>query len=100
MSKNVELTQFEGQRRHSLWNRPSQRGNGITHKIVEKSDAHLIEKQLKHYAVIALEMSSIIVSSKASYSLIQSLKNVHPILQQNGIQLVYVSDILKEIKQK
>jgi polysaccharide deacetylase 2 family uncharacterized protein YibQ len=72
----------------------------VTHKIAEKSDVHAIEKQLKHYAVIALEMSTVIVAAKASSSFIKSLKNMHPVLQRNGVQLVYVSDILKEIEQK
>lgn len=72
----------------------------VTHKIVENSETQSIEEQLKHFAVIALEMSTVIVAAKASYSFIQSLKNVHPMLQQNGVQLVYVSDILKEMKQK
>ena len=69
-------------------------------KIKEKSNISAIEDQLKHYAVVAQKRSEILITAKASRQFIKALTNVLPILQENGVQLVYVSEIVKQPKEK
>ena len=69
-------------------------------KIIEKSDVSAIEGQLKHYAVVAQKRSKILITAKASRQFFKALTNVLPILQQNGVQLVYVSEIVEQPKEK
>ncbi len=53
-----------------------------------------LQDTLRHCAMIAQNTGDIIVSSKPTTAFINALKHVLPILKQNGIKLVYVSDLM------
>jgi polysaccharide deacetylase 2 family uncharacterized protein YibQ len=54
-----------------------------------------IEDTLRHCAMIAQKTGDVIVGSKPSLTFITALKKTLPVLKQNGIQLVYISDLVK-----
>ena len=64
--------------------------------INEKSNTSLIENQLKQYVVLAQKQGEILITVKASQQLIKALKNLLPLLKENGIRMVYVSDIVSK----
>ncbi len=70
----------------------------ITIVIKTSSDVSAIEDKLKHYAVVAQKRSKVLISVEACKGFITALNNVLPLLQQNGIRLVYVSEIVKHPK--
>lgn len=53
-----------------------------------------LQDTLRHCAIIAQNTGDIIVSSKPTTAFINALKHVLPILKQNGIKLVYISDLM------
>lgn len=72
----------------------------VSEKIKEKANITAIENQLKHYAVVAQKRSKILITAKASRQFIKALTNVLPVLQDNGVQLIYVSEIVNQPKKK
>jgi polysaccharide deacetylase 2 family uncharacterized protein YibQ len=54
-----------------------------------------IQDTLRHCAMIAQKTGTVVVSSKALGSFIQALTNEIPVLKQNGIRLVYISELAK-----
>ncbi len=54
-----------------------------------------IQDTLRHCAMIAQKTGYVVVSSKARGSFIQALTNEIPVLKQNGIKLVYISELAK-----
>lgn len=68
----------------------------VSEAIKEKSKVTSLENQLKHYAVVAQKRGKILISAKASRSFIKALTNVVPTLKTNGVQLIYVSEIVKK----
>jgi len=66
-----------------------------TTQIEEKKDVASIEELLKHYAVVAQKRSKILITAKACRPFIKALNNVLPIYKQNGIRLVYVSEVVE-----
>ncbi len=67
----------------------------VTAFIKNKNDISAIEEQLKHFAVVAQKKNNILISAKACQPFIKALNNVLPVFKQNGIRLVYVSEIVK-----
>lgn len=68
----------------------------ITAAISDTLNTVETQQQLQHYAVTAQKKSRLIIRAKASSNLIKALHNVLPVLHQNGIKLVYVSQIVSE----
>ncbi len=66
----------------------------IDYTIDTDNSTELIGDSLRHCAVLAQKTGQILVSGRASDSFITALQNTLPQLKQNGIQLVYVSEIL------
>ncbi len=54
-----------------------------------------IQDTLRHCAMIAQKTGHVVISSKAHGSFIQALTNEIPVLKQNGIKLVYISELAK-----
>src|SRR5512133_2075498 len=54
-----------------------------------------IQDTLRHCAMIAQKTGNVVISSKAHGSFIQALTNEIPVLKQNGIRLVYISELAK-----
>lgn len=72
----------------------------INFSIDEKTDAAAIEELLRHYTIVALKKSKILISARPSMAFLKALKNVLPEMKQNGIRLVYVSEIVNHPKIK
>jgi polysaccharide deacetylase 2 family uncharacterized protein YibQ len=68
----------------------------ITAAISDTLNTVETQQQLQHYAVTAQKKNRLIIRAKASSNLIKALHNVLPVLHQNGIKLVYVSQIVSE----
>ena len=66
-----------------------------TTEIEEKKEVSSIEELLKHYAVVAQKRSKVLITAKACRPFIQALKKVIPVYKQNGIRLVYVSEVVE-----
>jgi polysaccharide deacetylase 2 family uncharacterized protein YibQ len=66
----------------------------ITASIAESADEGEIEDLLRHYCVVAQNKGSLLVSVKATPALVSALIKVRPLLTQNGVRLVYVSEIV------
>lgn len=62
--------------------------------ILENESQEAIENQLRHCAVIAQKKSKVVVLADAHQNFIRGLKEVQPLLKAEGIQLVYVSEIV------
>jgi hypothetical protein len=54
-----------------------------------------IQDTLRHCAMIAQKTGNVVISSKPHSSFIQALTNEIPVLKQNGIRLVYISELAK-----
>lgn len=54
-----------------------------------------IQDTLRHCAMIAQKTGNVVISSKPHSSFIQALTNEIPVLKQNGIKLVYISELAK-----
>jgi uncharacterized protein len=54
-----------------------------------------IQDTLRHCAMIAQKTGTVVISSKPHSSFIQALTNEIPVLKQNGIRLVYISELAK-----
>ncbi|NLE00798.1 MAG: divergent polysaccharide deacetylase family protein [Fibrobacter sp.] len=57
--------------------------------------ADALQDSLRTCAITAQKTGSVIVRGKASAPFISALRNTLPILHQNGIRLVYISDLIK-----
>ncbi len=68
--------------------------------IEETEDVSKIVELLKHYAVVAQKRSKLLVTAKACQPFIKALNTVLPVYKQNGIRLVYVSEIVEHPKKK
>lgn len=66
----------------------------IDFTINSDNSAKLIGDSLRYCAVLAHKTGKVLVRGRASASFISALQNTLPQLKQNGIQLVYVSEIL------
>ncbi len=71
----------------------------IPHKPVDmyidtNSSVSALQDTLRHCAMVAQKTGDVIVSSKPSAAFIKALKSELPVLKQNGIKLVYVSDLM------
>lgn len=66
----------------------------VSEQIKEKANVASLEDQLKHYAVVAQKRGKILITAKASRIFIKALTSVLPTLRQNGVQLIYVSEIV------
>jgi polysaccharide deacetylase 2 family uncharacterized protein YibQ len=66
----------------------------IDYTINSDNSAEIIGDSLRYFAVLAQKTGKVLVSGRASDSFITALQNTFPQLKQNGIQLVYVSEIL------
>lgn len=55
-----------------------------------------VESQLRHCIIISQKRSSLLVSAKSSAVFIKKLKELSPLLKQNGIQIVPVSQIVEQ----
>lgn len=66
----------------------------IDYTINSDNSAELIGDSLRFCAVLAQKTGKVLVRGRASDSFITALQNTLPQLKQNGIQLVYVSEIL------
>jgi len=64
--------------------------------ITENSNATALEHQLKRSILLAQKQGAILITVKASRHLITALKNLLPVLKENGVRLVYVSDIVNQ----
>lgn len=72
----------------------------ITTVITEKKDISAIEEQLKHCAVVAQKRSKMVIAAKACQPFIKAVNNILPVFKQNGIRLVYVSEIVTHPEKK
>jgi polysaccharide deacetylase 2 family uncharacterized protein YibQ len=72
----------------------------ITTTIGDQADAGAIEDDLRHYCLVAQKKGSLIVSVKARPAFIVALKKVRELFAQNGIRLVYVSEIVSREGEK
>jgi polysaccharide deacetylase 2 family uncharacterized protein YibQ len=54
-----------------------------------------LQDSLRHYAIIAQKTGHILIKSRASGAFISALKAKLPDLKQNGIKLVYVSELIR-----
>lgn len=59
-----------------------------------------LQDTLRHSAMIAQKTGSVIISSKPGSNFITALKSELPVLKQNGIRLVYISDLIKDSKKQ
>ena len=59
-----------------------------------------IQDTLKHFAIVAQKTGDLILKAQPSRTFITALKNELPLFHQNGIRLVYVSEIIGRIKKK
>lgn len=66
----------------------------IDYTINSDNSAEIIGDSLRYCAVLAQNTGKVLVRGRASDSFITALQNTLPQLKQNGIQLVYVSEIL------
>ncbi len=66
----------------------------IDYTINADNSASTISDSLRYCAVLAQKTGSVLIRGRASDSFITALHNTLPQLKQNGIQLVYVSEIL------
>lgn len=66
----------------------------VDYTINSDNSAALIADSLRYCAVIAHKTGKVLVRGRASDSFFTALQNTLPQLKQNGIQLVYVSEIL------
>jgi polysaccharide deacetylase 2 family uncharacterized protein YibQ len=64
------------------------------------ANAAEIEDRLRHYCVVAQNKGSMLVSVKACPAFISALTNVRSLLAQNGVRLVYVSEIVSQTAEK
>ena len=58
------------------------------------SSVSALQDTLRRFAIFAQKTGDVIVSSKPTSAFINALKNELPVLKQNGIRLVYVSDLM------
>ena len=70
----------------------------VSEEIKEKANVIALEDQLRHYAVVAQKRGKILITAKASRIFIKALTNVVPTLKENGVQLIYVSEIVDKPK--
>jgi len=66
----------------------------IDFTINSDNSAEIIGDSLRYCAVLAQKTGKVLVRGRASDSFITALQNTLPQIKQNGIQLVYVSEIL------
>lgn len=66
----------------------------IDYTINTDISAATIEDTLRFYAILAQNTGKVIIRGRASSSFITALQNTLPQLKQNGIRLVYISEIL------
>jgi polysaccharide deacetylase 2 family uncharacterized protein YibQ len=68
----------------------------IDYTINTNDKPETIQDSLRICAIMAQNTGNVLVKGKATASFITALKNTLPQLRQNGIRLVYVSEILKK----
>jgi polysaccharide deacetylase 2 family uncharacterized protein YibQ len=62
--------------------------------IHNNSSVSALQDTLRRCAMFAQKTGDVIVSSKPTAAFINALKNELPVLKQNGIRLVYVSELM------
>jgi polysaccharide deacetylase 2 family uncharacterized protein YibQ len=68
--------------------------------IGNKSSVAALQDTLRRCAMFAQKTGDVIISSKPTTAFINALKNELPVLKQNGVRLVYISELMGESKEK
>jgi polysaccharide deacetylase 2 family uncharacterized protein YibQ len=66
--------------------------------IPDNANARDIKDHLSHFCVVAHKKGEVLVAAKASAGLVEALNDMHDVFRQNGIRLVYVSEIVDKAK--
>jgi polysaccharide deacetylase 2 family uncharacterized protein YibQ len=97
-SRNSYFLYFPQHRNSSLYDAARNSGTPLV-SIDVQIDTTLsvdhIQDTLRHCAMIAQKTGNVVISSKPHSSFIQALTNEIPVLKQNGIRLVYISELAK-----
>ncbi len=72
----------------------------ITARIPDSADMPGIEDHLRHSCIVAQKRGTALVSARASSQLVGALKATQSVFEQNGIRLVYVSEIVSQPDEK
>jgi uncharacterized protein len=68
---------------------------GIDGQIGENTDPSRLRDTLRHFGMIAQKTGSVLVGAAPTLQFIRALREELPVLKQNGIRMVYVSEVLR-----
>ena len=102
-SKNAYFL-YDHQSRASSVSAVAKKENVLYKSINEHVDTNCtvteLQDSLRRYAMIAQKTGDVIISSKPTAAFIKALQNELTVLKQNGIKLVYISEIINNEQTK